>query len=213
MADRAPLVERDEARCGVVVRDRFLERLALDLDVAGEVILNLVGDRLVLMAPGARPRPPAPGSLLVTGHLSSKFGSVDAIYSPELMVECRTNTKTARRATYPPSEVLEGILPSKLPSDVASRMPLDLIIRRARRPGEDDLVDIGMADGRITAVEAGLRDDASSRGRRGRASGHAAVRRQSFPSRRRPHRRYAAAQRLRDAARRVSPCGPSSSRC
>ena len=80
MADGAPLVQRDGPG-GVVVRDRFLKRLALDLEVASEVILNLVGDGLMLLATGARPL--APGARIVAGpgHLSSKFGSVDAIWS------------------------------------------------------------------------------------------------------------------------------------
>src|SRR5581483_3962677 len=45
---------------------------------------------------------------------------------------------------------------------IQDRPALDLIIRRARRPGEDGLVDIGMADGRITAIEAGLQDEAAA---------------------------------------------------
>ena len=48
----------------------------------------------------------------------------------------------------------------KLPADAASGTPsasgVDLIIRRARRPGDDARVDIAMAEGRIAAVEPRL---------------------------------------------------------
>jgi cytosine deaminase len=43
-----------------------------------------------------------------------------------------------------------------------SRPDLDLIIRRARRPGQHGVVDIGMADGRITAAESRLEARASA---------------------------------------------------
>src|SRR5436190_15424113 len=39
---------------------------------------------------------------------------------------------------------------------------LDLIIRRGRRAHQEGLVDIGMADSRIVAVEPGLKDEASA---------------------------------------------------
>jgi len=39
-----------------------------------------------------------------------------------------------------------------MPSDAPGEATLDLIIRRARRPGAGELVDIGMSDGRIEAV-------------------------------------------------------------
>jgi hypothetical protein len=52
VSDRPPPVERDEAgrAGGIVVRDRVMEGFALDLDVAGEVVLDLVGQRLVTLA-------------------------------------------------------------------------------------------------------------------------------------------------------------------
>src|ERR1700761_9225231 len=38
----------------------------------------------------------------------------------------------------------------------SSERPFDLLIRRARRPGHDDLVDVGMRDGLIAALSADL---------------------------------------------------------
>jgi cytosine/creatinine deaminase len=59
-----------------------------------------------------------------------------------------------------------GRIQARSKIDTASRSDpgpaLDLVIRRARRPHQDQLVDIGMADGRITAVKPTLRQEAGA---------------------------------------------------
>src|SRR5207248_1021038 len=65
MPDRTSLVERHQAR-RIVVRDRLRQRLALDLDVVVEILLDLVG-QLLWTVPVLRRF----GLTIGPGHLSS----------------------------------------------------------------------------------------------------------------------------------------------